>query len=302
MSHEEHTLIQFQSGHYQLALPLPWINRIEAGITFTPNSRGMTPLGWVETDKGRTSVLDLSICLGNPPHPNPGKAQFLFLNDSSRPMVLMVDRVIRARRPHSMAISPIAQELLGLPSPLVRGIALENPPLYVLDFEGLAHQCGLPTYPVNRPRLKFIQPDSSVTSAPMLISFPIDPKEPQQRLGLSLRQVVEILHHPHIEPLPGGPSHIPGFIWWRNLAIPVIDLNLKLFGSSQNQAERIIVARIPMTEHYIGLVCCSDMHTEKDLSSFQPVPSLPSDGDYFLGTFQKGDILLIIPNLKTLCA
>ncbi len=76
----------------------------------------------------------------------------------------------------------------------------------------------------------------------------------EERYGLDIAAVFEIVRHQPITPVPGSPSSVEGIINLRGRIVPVIDLRSR-FGMSRGsptRASRIVVAETDGTR--VGLV------------------------------------------------
>jgi chemotaxis signal transduction protein len=68
-------------------------------------------------------------------------------------------------------------------------------------------------------------------------------------IGFSISQVAEILESASIIPVPKAPEYIGGLFFWRDIAVPIVDIlaRMGLSGAPPAEAERYIIVRHPLT-------------------------------------------------------
>ena len=117
--------------------------------------------------------------------------------------------------------------------------------------------------------------------------------------GLSVAQVVEILEPLPIIPVPLAPSHVAGFVMWREQALPVLQLSRSLGVSDAATATRMMIVR--QGREFLVLLTSQSMKARRLPLPHQPCPTPTGlDSAAILGTFQTDSEVLVVPNLSRL--
>jgi chemotaxis-related protein WspB len=99
-----------------------------------------------------------------------------------------------------------------------------------------------------------------------------------QRYGLDVSQIVEVVPAVRLRTIPGTPDYVAGVFRYKGSIVPVIDLNQMLSGrpAEKRYSTRVILVRFPGTsgvEHVLGL-----MVERADQGLTEPVGDLQSSG------------------------
>jgi purine-binding chemotaxis protein CheW len=130
-----------------------------------------------------------------------------------------------------------------------------------------------------------------------------------EKFGISIRNVREILDMRPISRLPHAPDFLLGMIDVRGTGYPIVDLRTKLNLPSvpATEATRIIILDVPMDDRLVGVGFVADCVfevTDIDESSIEPPPSVGGrwKSDYLAGIGRKDDNFVIIFDLARLMA
>ena len=117
--------------------------------------------------------------------------------------------------------------------------------------------------------------------------------------GLSVAQVVEILEPLPIIPVPFAPSHVAGFVMWREQPLPVLQLSLSLGVVDAVTTSRMMIVR--QGREFLALLTSQAMKARRLPLPHQPCPTPTGlDSAAILGTFQSDSEVLVVPNLSRL--
>ena len=117
--------------------------------------------------------------------------------------------------------------------------------------------------------------------------------------GLSVAQVVEILEPLPIIPVPLAPSHVAGFVMWREQALPVLQLSLSLGVTDAATTSRMMIVR--QGREFLVLLTSQSMKARRLPLPHQPCPTPTGlDSEAILGTFHSDSEVLVVPNLSRL--
>jgi chemotaxis signal transduction protein len=140
-------------------------------------------------------------------------------------------------------------------------------------------------------------------------------------IGLSISQVAEILETVDVIPVPTSPDHVGGLIFWRDIAVPIVDLTARMGmprlgdDSGPDKAQRYLIVRHPLSvnghhtnqvgpdKHLIfaALGTSSDVRILRSPIESQPSSrKLPLRSDFVQGQFELKEETLVIPNLQAL--
>ncbi len=105
----------------------------------------------------------------------------------------------------------------------------------------------------------------------MLLLFTVG----EDRFGLDVRRVVEVIPHVNLKRLPKTPDYVAGLFNYRSIAVPVIDVSKMISGEPvrRHLSTRIIVVDYPYgndeSKHILGLLAEHVTETANfDKSSF----------------------------------
>jgi chemotaxis signal transduction protein len=104
----------------------------------------------------------------------------------------------------------------------------------------------------------------------------------EQRLGLMRNEIVEALDGAHIRPIPNAPAWHAGLLMYREMPLPVIDLNQLLNAGQGTRARNVIVVRAPSGQLFGLLVEELADIPEVALSRILPVAELNTRGPAIL--------------------
>ncbi len=124
-----------------------------------------------------------------------------------------------------------------------------------------------------------------------------------ERYGLDIAKVFEIIRHQPITAVPRSPSFVKGVINLRGRIIPVVDLRERfgMYGAEPTKETRIVVAESSTTR--VGLIV--DSVSEVLLvpaDAIEPTPEVAagSDAEYLRGIAKLGDRLVLLLELDGL--
>ena len=173
----------------------------------------------------------------------------------------------------------VASDLIFLPMPSILGSELFPRLLRtgdrlvpVLDSAGLG--VNVPGTP--GPDLRARPRRTTSTSTRLLLL----PMEDGFTLGLPERQVQDILDGDSSVPIPGSPPGITGVRLWQDLALPILDLRVRLGFEPAMERQRAItlVVNLPDSDEVVGLRVASRCQAVK-----LPIPHMrsthPTHGD-----------------------
>ncbi|MFM9964159.1 MAG: chemotaxis protein CheW [Planctomycetaceae bacterium] len=130
-----------------------------------------------------------------------------------------------------------------------------------------------------------------------LTNTPIDGHE--LLCGLSATQVAEILEPLPIIPVPFAPSHVAGFVIWREQAVPVLQLGLSLGVTDAVATSRMMIVR--QGREFLALMTSQVLRARRLPLPHQPCsPPLGLDSAAILGTFQSDSETLVVLNVSRL--
>lgn len=304
MTLEHQSTIQFLAGGHSLAIPMTYVTSIFGDVPMSRNDKAIRPYGWMTHQDKEIPIIDLGACLGSRSHVMGAPCQYIVLERDQRSLVLLVERVSNVRKDHGHSFKKLIKPVYHLSHSLILAISQEQPTVFLLDFEGLAHLAGLETqpFPIELPNTsqRVIPLPAKATA---MLSFSSSKESHAPRWGLSTGQVAEILKVDSLETLPVLPDYFRGFLWWREEPIPIIDLNLRQGHLEKTALDRVLIARLGDNQGYLGFNCQSDMRLEKDLDGFQPVELDPElHPSFAMGAFEKEQQIVVIPNINAILA
>lgn len=104
----------------------------------------------------------------------------------------------------------------------------------------------------------------------MLLLFSVD----EDRFGLDVRHVIEVIPFVNLKRLPRTPDYVAGVFNYRSVAVPVIDVSKMIAGTAVRPflSTRIIIVNYPVEQsgkHVLGLLAEHVTETVKfDKSAF----------------------------------
>lgn len=298
-------LIHCQAGNLSLALPMNQVTQIMGEAEVRRNGEKGHPHGWINDAGQDVPVIDLAAALGQPPHHSNLPSQYLMLQDQERSLVLLVEKVIRVRRPGSTLFKTLPSPIHHLSHSLLLAAAQEQPTLFLLDFEGLAHLAGLETKPADdwRPFSAPKNPANTPQTAPSMLSFSPSAHPEVMRWALSTTQVAEVLKVDTFEILPTLPSYFSGLLWWREEPVPIIDLNRRIGRQQQTSGERVLIARLVHHAAFIGILCNGNVRLERELDAYRHLELDPQEHPSFaLAAFENDEHTVVFPNIDAILA
>lgn len=277
-------------------------------------------IGWITAQQNRLPVFDLATQLHSL---TPAASQnlhegFVMLINAAEPFGLRVDRIVS-----NLEIEPT--QIVALPHIIeptrekrFKGIVkLEDKWLLCADAGKLQHtplaptitlSCSEPTAPLTASTLAPTQPKTTpqimLFSSAQRLDAPNE--SPSLVFGLSLMQVQEISPLLPILPVPNAPNYVFGVANWREVPIPIIDLQTRLGLSPQpasaqqiDSKSRLLIARAQTG--WVGI----PIHPQ--VKAFPlPIPyqrhqqRLALEQDLVLGIFDLEGSPLVIPNLEAM--
>ena len=125
----------------------------------------------------------------------------------------------------------------------------------------------------------------------------------EEKYGINVMLVREVLKHTEIAPVPGAPHYVLGIINLRGNVVTVVDTRTRfgLPGKDEDELTRIVI--IEMGEHVIGMMVDSvaEVVTLRE-SEIEFAPNVGNDDSakYIQGVCNTGDELLILVALDKL--
>lgn len=123
-----------------------------------------------------------------------------------------------------------------------------------------------------------------------------------QRLAVPLQQVVEVVPRVLLAPLPEAPPHVAGYMRWRGVHVPVVDMGLKLRGRPLpvQLEDRIVVIRRSASELRALLLTEVEGVARIEREALSPVrPDAPGAG-WALGFVQRDGSPVLVVSLDRL--
>ena len=131
------------------------------------------------------------------------------------------------------------------------------------------------------------------------VTFKLD----NEKYGIKVMQVQEVLRMTEIAPVPGAPDYVLGIINLRGNVVTVIDTRLR-FGLPEREPDddtRIVI--VEAEDNVVGILVDSvaevaDLHT----SEIETAPNVGNDesSKYIQGVSSRGDELLILVDVNKL--
>ncbi|MBN1755396.1 purine-binding chemotaxis protein CheW [bacterium] len=125
-----------------------------------------------------------------------------------------------------------------------------------------------------------------------------------EKYGVDILKVKEVMKVPDITPVPGTPSFILGVINLRGDIIPVIDLNIRLGFPRPLIKESAIILILNIEDYYIGIIVEAlpvVIYTDMDQINRTPTMIQPEiDLDLVEGVVEIDDQNIIMMNIDKL--
>lgn len=316
-------LIHCLVGEQEYCLEMASVSAITRAHNITPNMESDEPIGWLNAKHTQMPVYDFAHQLGTKPLSVKADIHegFVLILKSIQPFALKVDRVIESLEIKTDSIVQLPritdpqneQFFKGLvkcgeqwalyadPVKFHPEIVQTREPENVSSSESYQHNPLIPPPPTARLR-------AGVKPQVLLFSAATTAQQKQANLpivfGLSLTQIQQILDVGKIIPIPCAPPYIVGITNWRNVPLPVINLQSRLgittsaAAISSQQKNRLLIARTPSQAELIGIVI------DPQVKAFPlPLPHQPNkhefsvDQELIFGVFDLEGMPLVIPNL-----
>jgi chemotaxis signal transduction protein len=270
------------------------------------NSDGNT---WLSTDSGPLPVYRLDFLLANVGStPSESTPFAIVVADGDRRSAILLEA------------APVSQEVPDEQVTAVPRSVLASGPLHVEAVVRLASdgdwlaagfllstdRSGSNTEPQMEAPIEWgQQPTASASgSRSKLVSLSLIPEELAvsefPRVGLLTSQIIEVIESRPILQIPQGKPGLLGFIRWRKLALPVIDLGLHLgFPAALGQAaNRLVIVR---GQDLFAFPICSSVRRIQNLKGGVPFAAPAGiESDRLRGTFRWDDDVVIMPDLRCL--
>jgi chemotaxis signal transduction protein len=123
-----------------------------------------------------------------------------------------------------------------------------------------------------------------------------------QRLAVPLQQVVEVVPRVLFAPLPEAPPHVAGYMRWRGVHVPVVDMSMKLLGRPLpvQLEDRIVLIRRSPSE-LRGLLLSEVLGVVRiERESLSPVRADAPGAAWALGFVQRDDSAVLVVSLDRL--
>ncbi len=276
-------------------------------------------IGWITVQRQNFPVFDLAERLHRPSAgaPNPLHDGFTLLINAAEPFGLRVDRIVGNLEVPLSNIVPLPHIIEPGVEKRFKGIVKrEDKWLLCVDGGTLRRLPPGRILPVNQAA-RAVMSAPATTPAPHHKTGQIMLFSPAQNLdesselqpmvfGLSLTQVQEISNLLPILPIPSAPHYVFGVTNWRDLLIPIIDLQARL-GLSQtpvspNQIDpksRLLIARAP--SGWLGVPINPQVKAFPLPIPYQPnQQSLSLERELVLGIFDLEGSPLVIPDLEAM--
>jgi chemotaxis signal transduction protein len=276
-------------------------------------------IGWITVQRQHFPVFDLGERLHRPSSSasNPQHEGFTMLINAAEPFGLRVDRIVGNLEVSLSQIVPLPHIIEPGVEKRFKGVVkLEDKWLLCVDGGTLRRLLPGRILPVNQASRAMMSAPANTpaphhkTAQVMLFSSAQSLHESGEAqpmvFGLSLTQVQEISNLMPILPIPSAPHYVFGVTNWRDLPIPIIDLQARL-GLSQtpvspNQIDpksRLLIARAP--SGWLGVPIHPQVKAFPLPIPYQPnQQSLSLERELVLGIFDLEGSPLVIPDLEAM--
>ena len=266
-------------------------------------------VGWLVVNDQELPVFSLATLLKRPFRQNIATGKVVILNTEGERLVLMVDRVSQVIEISPEALRPLPALAEDLSLDLFKGIVqIEQDLVLYLDLDQLdPNKTKLVKSKSRPPRIndkELPTPTSlaKVSAGRILLFATLETEVDELPLlfGLSISQVLELQEQLPIIPVPTAPNYLLGLVHWRNMPVPVLDLNLLLGLNTQSvgQNHRLLIVHGASEPEPLGFMVHSDVRIENLPLVNQPLDlELAINKDLSKGIFQLKKAILIIPDI-----
>lgn len=303
-THDHFDLLRCTLGNETYGIHLPAVRAIQRSdqLRRAPGAHGR--VGMVHERGAAIAVYSLAGLLGRPEPRAAGLQTVVVLEGEPRPWGLLVDRAAQQLRVPASCNFPVSASFGARTSTLLHSLVVQDQELLPVlarigpeEGRSVAAVGQLAT-PGSTPRA---HTGAGARGHSHLVLFGTDdPERGPLRLGLSIRQVEEIVPLPPIVPLPGCPEWIPGAAAWRGAPLTVVDLTRRLgMTVTRRLCTRLIVTR--GAGHLLGFPAHPAMRVLRLPTAQQPCRrALPFDVRQVRGVVDIGTETVVIPDLGTL--
>lgn len=310
-------VIPIRAGGATFALNVTSVGALHRLEELEANPNGTDPMGWVKFAKHRIPVSDLNVMLGGRWTPSEGR-RIAIIHAKGQATAFLIDSVgtpmileAKERFPLPIALRRQGHELFS-------GVAVhDDEPMLLLSAEAIlraaASPAGNPARSTPTARPSFAPPLHSMQSPALgtqpgvyattrqLVTFGVPSVLNRPfRLGLSSRQVPELVAPPEIVSVPGTPPYVRGLTSWRQQPVVVVDLGVGMGLASEpgDDIPRLLIARMSRQQALLGIPVNRDVETLQ-LGGDVGACKLPEDMNQATarGFFQVGGYPVMIPNI-----
>jgi chemotaxis-related protein WspB len=123
-----------------------------------------------------------------------------------------------------------------------------------------------------------------------------------ERLAVPLRQVLEVVPRVLLRPLPEAPAHVAGYMRWRGVHVPVVDMGRRCSGEPLpvRLEDRIVLVRRGPSEVRGLLVSEVEGVARIEKSALHPVRADAPGAAWALGFLQQAERPLLLVSLDEL--
>ncbi len=245
--------LRCQSGAITSLIAHSGVSSIHRREQWEPVTGESTLAGWLTVAGSRIPVYHLAALLGQPWTQQPKSA--LRVRTSGPQFAVGVDSLSRLSLAAGTRHAVLPWVLRKSVRNAVAAIANTGQGLaFCLDVELLNQEAGesapMAAVPARLPGAMIAQgPAAAVTPGAVgkLLAFHLPAPLAEGAtplIGLSFLQVLEVAESLPYLTLPGSPAETPGLVWWRDHAVPFVDLTYCLGGEkTPYRGETILVAR-----------------------------------------------------------
>lgn len=125
-----------------------------------------------------------------------------------------------------------------------------------------------------------------------------------EKYGINVMQVQEVIRLTEIAPVPGAPDYVMGIVNLRGNVVTVIDTRKRfgLFGKEPDDSTRIVIVEVD--KQVIGILVDSVAEVMNiSTADIETSPNLGEDNEsskYIQGVFSEGDEILILIDINKL--
>jgi chemotaxis signal transduction protein len=311
------TLLRCQEGGATFCLELDQVARIERSDRLLPGPGGEEPLGYLPAAGALLPVWRLAQRLGLPVPSRRGVHPVLVVKSLGRLWGLVVERAGRAAGREAATVGPAVSPLPPLAGDPRRGwfsgvVQLAEGLALMLDPERL-HPDAAPAAetpaaegvgePRLQPRPPLAGPGQLAARRRRLVLFSTSPGGGSPlRFALSLSQVLEIARPQALVRVPGSDDSFLGLARWREEALPVVDLQLRLGAGPSffEGASRLLVARCSRQAQAVGFPVRPEIRLLPLPPESRPATPPGADDSLLRGAFVADAGTILVPDLDRL--